>query len=486
MEVDGRLLPVELTVAILEAEGLFKFYHPGDVEIRALRGVSLRVSAGETVALVGPSGSGKSTLLACLAGLDEPDGGLVTIAGRRVSRRAEDERAAIRASSIGFFAQSGNLFDHLTLADNIRLQMSLGGRGNERRVHELLDLVGLTDRARALPATLSGGELARGGFATALALDPPLLLADEPTAEVDAETECRILALIEKRRAEGGAILVATHSAGLTRCATRTVRISDGLLREAAPLPATTAPASEHPVLQRNLERNLATCRGTPVFVDADRASQTFEYGAGKIHALVTATCRIRAGDRVAIIGPSGSGKTTLLHLMAGLEIPSDGTICWPALGARDSLRPANISVVFQTPSLLPALTVVENVRLPLEISGVASTGAMSPREALDRLALRGLADKLPEQISGGEMQRVALARALVLRPKVILADEPTGQLDQATGQQVMHALFDALAGTDTALVVATHDPSMASRLDQCWRMDKGVLFGPSAEGALL
>ena len=193
-------------MALLEANDLFKFYHPGDTEVRALRGASLTVERGETVALVGPSGSGKSTLLACIAGLDEPDGGMVTINGHRMTRRPEAERAALRAKKIGFLAQSGNLFAHLNVAENIGLKMHLSDPCYDtKRIGELLKLVGLDQHGGAMPETLSGGEAARAGLAVALAADPPLLIADEPTAEVDAKTESQILDALEERRARGGA-----------------------------------------------------------------------------------------------------------------------------------------------------------------------------------------------------------------------------------------------------------------------------------------
>ena len=128
---------------LLAADDLFRFYHPGDAEVRALRGASLTIERGETVALLGPSGSGKSTLLACLAGLDEPDGGLVTIEGRRMTRRPEAERAALRARSIGFMAQAGTLFEHLTVAQNISLQRDLRGIRKGVGIEVLLDRVGL-------------------------------------------------------------------------------------------------------------------------------------------------------------------------------------------------------------------------------------------------------------------------------------------------------------------------------------------------------
>ena len=173
---------------ILDARDLYRFYHAGDEETLALRGVSLTAAPGEFVAVMGPSGSGKSTLLACIAGLDEPDGGVVHIAGERMSRRPEAARAAVRARSIGMLFQSGNLLAHLDVAGNILLAQELAGRADADVALAILESVGLGARAHARPEQLSGGELARAGLAVALANDPPLLLADEPTGELDSAT----------------------------------------------------------------------------------------------------------------------------------------------------------------------------------------------------------------------------------------------------------------------------------------------------------
>ncbi|PZS04579.1 MAG: ABC transporter ATP-binding protein [Candidatus Chloroheliales bacterium] len=213
---------------LLEAHDLYRFYHVGDDETLALRGVSLSIAAGEMVAVMGPSGSGKSTLLACLAGLDEPDGGYVTVMGSRLSRRPEATRARLRAAHIGVLMQSGNLFEHLSVADNIRVPMRLAAKFDERRVSELLEMVGLSHRRHATPAQLSGGEAQRAGLATALAANPALLLADEPTGEVDAATEAQILDLLAARRKLGAGLLIATHSAGLAASADRIIRLNDG------------------------------------------------------------------------------------------------------------------------------------------------------------------------------------------------------------------------------------------------------------------
>ncbi len=213
---------------ILEAFDLYRFYHTGDEETLALRGVSIHVEAGEIVVVMGPSGSGKSTLLSCLVGLDEPDGGRVELMGKRLTRRPEAERAAMRAAEIGILLQARNLFDQLTVNDNMRLQMRLARKLNEQRLDQLIGLVGLRDQRHARPSQLSGGEAARAALAVALSTEPSILLADEPTGEVDRETEKHILGLLETRRTEGGATLIATHSDALAEHADRVIRISDG------------------------------------------------------------------------------------------------------------------------------------------------------------------------------------------------------------------------------------------------------------------
>jgi putative ABC transport system ATP-binding protein len=213
---------------VLEAFDIYRFYHTGEDETLALRGVSLHVEAGEMVVVMGPSGSGKSTLLSCLVGLDEPDGGHVELLGKRLTRKPEAERAAIRAAEIGILLQSRNLFDHLSVTDNMRLQMRLARKFNQQRLDSLIDLVGLTNRRHARPSQLSGGEAARAGLAVALSTDPKVLLADEPTGEVDAETEKDILRLLVSRQQAGFATLVVTHSDALAAHADRIVRLLDG------------------------------------------------------------------------------------------------------------------------------------------------------------------------------------------------------------------------------------------------------------------
>lgn len=216
------------------------------------------------------------------------------------------------------------------------------------------------------------------------------------------------------------------------------------------------------------------------VMVEAHGVGRTYRRGTATVVALASATCTVAAGDRIALVGPSGSGKSTLLHLMAGLDTPTSGQIAWPALGTRETLRPARVALVFQMSSLLPSLSVVENVELPLLLSHATGDAARTAaRDALERIGLLDIADKLSEELSGGQGQRVAMARALAHRPRLILADEPTGQLDHRTAQHLFDALLAALAGTSTALVVATHDLAVAERMHTVWHLRHGTLEMP-------
>ncbi|MFE2164365.1 ATP-binding cassette domain-containing protein [Streptomyces sp. NPDC059447] len=211
------------------------------------------------------------------------------------------------------------------------------------------------------------------------------------------------------------------------------------------------------------------------VLVRCEAAARTYGAGAAAVVAVHGASCEIRTGDRIAITGPSGSGKSTLLHLLAALEEPTTGRVCWPGLAGKPG--PNTVGVVFQGPSLIPALDVVENTALPLVLSGQPEPSAR--RRALDCLALVAaaqLADKLPEELSGGQAQRVAVARVLAAAPRLILADEPTGQLDRATGRHVVDVLLATADSLGAGLVVATHDLRVARRLSRQWSMHDGRL----------
>jgi putative ABC transport system ATP-binding protein len=215
-------------VTVLRARDLYRFYRVGDEETLALRGVGLVVAAGQLLTVVGPSGSGKSTLLACLAGLDEPDGGSVYVHETRISHRPERERSALRARHIGTLFQTANLLEHLTVRRNLELVQRIAGARDRDRASALLDAVGLTSRSGARPSELSGGEAVRAGLAVALANDPDVLVADEPTGELDGQTEAEVLQLIRVQADRGAAVVIASHSPAVAALADQVIQLKDG------------------------------------------------------------------------------------------------------------------------------------------------------------------------------------------------------------------------------------------------------------------
>jgi ABC-type lipoprotein export system ATPase subunit len=218
-------------------------------------------------------------------------------------------------------------------------------------------------------------------------------------------------------------------------------------------------------------------CGTGSVVVQCIRLSRTFGSGPTAVRAVREVSCDVPQWARIAVTGPSGSGKSTLLHLIAGLDTPTAGSVHWPALEDRHPGSPTGIGMVLQGPSLLPSLDVTENVALPLLFAGQPYQAAMRhARAALDLVEIADLADKLPDELSGGQAQRVAIARALVTRPALILADEPTGQLDQPTAQRVITIVLDTAVSSGAAVIIATHDPAVAARLPNQWVIRDGHL----------
>lgn len=215
--------------------------------------------------------------------------------------------------------------------------------------------------------------------------------------------------------------------------------------------------------------------------VRCDAVAHTYGTGITAVVAVHGVSCRVLPTTRVAITGPSGSGKSTLLHLMAGLETATAGDLSWPGLGGPPLAHPGLIGIVFQGPSLLPALDALENVAFPLLLAGTPDREAKElALEALRRLGITDLAGKLPQELSGGQAQRVAVARVIAADPALIVADEPTGQLDHHAAAQVMDVLLQAADELSAGLVVSTHDPLIAARLPQTWTMKDGRMRTPT------
>jgi putative ABC transport system ATP-binding protein len=227
-----------------------------------------------------------------------------------------------------------------------------------------------------------------------------------------------------------------------------------------------------------------------PPLVQVRNLHLTVPSAAGPVNILRGIDLDIVAGEAVAMIGPSGSGKTSLLMVLAGLERASSGTILLAGQSitgldedALARLRRATIGIVFQAFHLIPTMTALENVAVPLELAGVRDAGERS-RAALDAVGLTHRLTHLPGQLSGGEQQRVALARAFAPRPRLLLADEPTGNLDQATGDAVMELLFRLRAETDTTLMLITHDAHLAARCSRRVHLADGQIVATGLERA--
>ena len=220
------------------------------------------------------------------------------------------------------------------------------------------------------------------------------------------------------------------------------------------------------------------------------RVNLSLGRGTARVHILKDIDLHIRRGEAVALLGPSGSGKSTLLMVMTGLERPDSGTVTIAGQGLlgldEDRLarfRGKNVGIVFQAFHLIPTMTALENVAVPLELAGVRDALSIAERE----LAAVGLAQRVlhyPAELSGGEQQRVALARALAPNPAVLVADEPTGNLDEATGHEIIELLFRGHAERGTTLVLVTHDTALAARCDRVLHMRSGQIEEPATAAA--
>jgi ABC-type lipoprotein export system ATPase subunit len=487
-------------VSAVETHDVFRIY--GDGRAVALQGLTMRVQEGEIVVVFGPSGSGKSTLLRILARLDMPSAGTVTVFGDDLRELRGGSSREYRARILGYLDQhySLALAPELTVRDLVALQLALLGSPEEerfRRADELLERVGLADRRGAFPHELSGGEQQRVALAAAIAHGPKLLIADEPTGELDAANARNAYALIgELAREERVTAIVVSHDPQSATIADRVVHIRDGrvsaesaserghaeeivlarggwlrlpeeLLRisgiggrasaRVADGGIVIAPASETPSVPEHAPRAEAR----PGEVVAELRGVTRSYGSRRVLDNVSAS--FRGGCLTTVTGPSGSGKTTLLHALAGLVSVDTGEVDVSGHTPDEQLRRTEIALVAQDAHLIPFLSARENVELVLELRRADRAAAV---EALEAVGLGELVEERVSRLSTGERQRVAIARAVAARPKLLLADEPTARLDEANARTI-GALFARLAAeTGAAIVCATHDPALIDQAD--------------------
>jgi ABC-type lipoprotein export system ATPase subunit len=481
--------------------GLIRIHPTSGGPVAALRGLDITVGEGEIAAVIGPSGSGKSTLLRLIAGLDRPSAGGLVVLGADLTDASDRELDRHRRERVGVVEQHYRraLSPYLRIGDAIALPLALRGvpaGERERRVDDLLERIGLPGRGDALRHQLSGGEQQRVAFAVALATRPPLLLADEPTGELDATTAEAILGVLRDLVAsERTTCLVVTHDELVERIADRVIHVADGRaiaeriggpgvpsapVRDAQgwlapPLPEPSTPLS--PAVRPHDDGDA---------VVLERVGRRYGVGSTSMLGLPPTSIAFGAGHFHVVTGPSGSGKSTLLRLVAGLDRPTEGRVV--TLGHdlatldRDGLarlRAARIGIVDQMRDLVPFLSARENVELGLAIRGVDPDEA-TPRavEALEGVGLGEHVERAPDGLSAGERLRVALARALAARPDLLILDEPTAALDRA-GARAVARLLSSLDGRVTVLAT-THDPALieaaSDRLDLVAASDREAI----------
>ena len=499
-------------MSAVEVRDLFRVFATPEGGVAALQGLTLHVEEGEICVVLGPSGSGKSTLLRVVAGLARPSAGSVTVAGHELGSLSARQLAAYRAEVLGYADQHYRraLAPELSARELIGLQLGLAGAtttARRLRADELLERVGLADRRDARPVELSGGEQQRVALCAALAHRPRLLLADEPTGELDRENARVIYALVAAlAREQRCTVLVVSHDPDSTAIADRVVRVRDGRLAEE------TVAGADAVVIGRGgwvrLPEQLLRDAGIGALASVDARGGELVVrplagsspeppaepapplppapdnpplvaelrGVTRRYADVTPLHALDArfhGSRVhAVTGPSGSGKTTLLHLLAGLDLPTEGEVVVggtivSALGrsARAGLRRTEIGYIGQDAGLLPFLSARENIELGLELRGIEVGDRVV--QALAAVGLTEHADRRVDELSAGQQGRVAVARALAARPALVLADEPTARLDAVSAAAVARLFVELARTTGTAFVCATHDPLVIESADE-------------------
>jgi len=505
---------------IIRIKNLGKSYHTGDGPFTALKDINIDIHRGEFLGIMGKSGAGKTTLLNMISGVSTLTSGEVRFYpkndpnGVSIQTLDENELALWRGQNLGIVYQSFELLPSLNLIKNVMIPPDFLGTyhpmTSKEKALELLEMVEIAEHAYKIPAHISGGQKQRVAIARALVNDPPVIIADEPTGNLDSVTAETIFQLFEKLVAQGKTVVMVTHDQSLTPRFTRHLRISDGELVDPH-LKSATIP------LEKPGDKQAQTVGSTPVVINSSQGNghgkekantastpdhpaillkavdKTYENAAGRFIALKSIDLTLNYGQFVSIVGKSGSGKSTLLNMITGIDHPTSGEV---TVGNQDIYkiseskramwRGRNMGVVFQFFQLLPTLTLLENTMLPMDYCNVYAFNER-PARAMELLKLVGLeeqAHKLPGSVSSGQQQSAAIARAMATDPPIILADEPTGNLDSRAAETIL-SLFEKLADQGKTIMIVTHDPSITSRTDQTIILSDGEIINPAIARAL-
>ncbi len=517
---------------IIQLYDVCKVYTTGAGDFNALDDITLDIYAGEFLGIIGKSGAGKSTLLNMISGVSEITSGKVLFYTREASNHtekrvvvpvnsmSEDDLALWRGRNIGIVYQSFELMPQLSLVKNIMLPQDFAGlyqpRISTERAMELLELVELTEHAYKLPAQISGGQKQRIAIARALVNDPPVILADEPTGNLDTVTAETIFQIFERLVAGGKTIVMVTHDRSLKSRFSRRLFISDGeVVNEGVSAELTekgyqTAQTSSEIILQEQAQATVSAVDMVAVEVisndgetlrnHSDKPAiilrdvvKTYVNAAGEFPALKGINLQMNYGQFISIVGKSGSGKSTLLNMLTGIDHPTSGEVIiggkniYEMSESRRALwRGRNVGIVFQFFQLLPTLSLLENTMLPMDYCGVYQANERPDRamELLKMVGLEELAHNLPASVSSGQQQSAAIARALATDPPIILADEPTGNLDSRSADIILD-LFKDLARRGKTIMIVTHDPSFTKRTDQTVILSDGEIIDDAIARAL-
>jgi len=494
--------------------------------VPVVRGVNLQLHAGQCLALVGESGSGKSVTARTLVGLTGPRAEVqaqrLAFAGQDLRKLDEAAWQRLRGGRIGFVMQDalGSL-DPLRrvgaeIEEPLFLHTRLGAEQRRLQVLELLRQVGVPEpqvRARQYPWQLSGGLRQRALIASAIACQPSLLIADEPTTALDATVQAQILDLLEQLRARDNSLLMVSHDlAVVARLADWVAVMRHGEVVEQGsveqilqdpqdPYTQRLLSAARAVHFQRPVAPALALVDAVneqPVLLEARGLSKVFVGPDGRPRQVLDdVSLQLRAGQTLGVVGESGSGKSTLGRILLGLEKPEQGTVAfagqdWLALSAEQQRQTRQgIQVVFQDPlaSFDPRYTVLRVLSEALARAGVPRGLRRTEATALlERVQLpSSVLDRRPLELSGGQRQRIAIARALAMKPKVLVLDEPVSALDVSVQARILALLAELKAELNLACVFISHDLGVVEQVsDQVLVMQGGKVVEQGAAAQVL